>query len=204
MQTGSNPKSLGALLALALLCPAIASGATYGFEPGQKGNLVTFLSKAPLESIEGKTDQVEGTIDVDLADLGDSASVRVTVDLASLDTGISMRNEHMRDNHLQTDEYPTAVFEGGRLSDLSAKSLAPGGEVTGKISGVFHLHGVTRPLEAQLKLTREDGESGTVLRVHVTFGVKLSDYAIKRPQFLVMKLSDLQKITVNVVAVEIP
>ena len=31
------------------------------------------------------------------------------------DTGIGMRNTHMRENHLETETYPVATFTGGRI-----------------------------------------------------------------------------------------
>ncbi|MBK9304990.1 MAG: YceI family protein [bacterium] len=37
------------------------------------------------------------------------------VDLAALDTGIGLRNRHMRENHLETDRFPQAVFRGARI-----------------------------------------------------------------------------------------
>ena len=59
----------------------------YVAEPGTAGNKIVFLSKAPLETIEGKTDQVAATIHADLQNLSGEIEVRVTVDMASLDTG---------------------------------------------------------------------------------------------------------------------
>ena len=50
----------------------------------------------------------------------------VDVEMADLDTGIDKRNRDMRENHLETDLYPTARFEGanpiGRRCALSAST----------------------------------------------------------------------------------
>lgn len=66
------------------------------------------------------------------------------VDLASLDTGIGLRNRHMRENHLHTDEFPEAVFSGSMAWPAEIPSMEPGVEVELEFSGRLELHGVTR------------------------------------------------------------
>jgi polyisoprenoid-binding protein YceI len=184
---------------LALLVAAFAAtpvaAASFAIAAGEP-NRVVFESKAPTETFTGKTRGISGTVNLDPAALGATMEVRVEVDMASFDTGIGLRNKHMTENHLHTDKYPKAVFTGGTLSDLSATALAEGQPVTGKITGHLELHGVTKPLVADITLARvTDG-------VHVVakFPVTLADFAIPRPQMLVMKLGETQKVTVDVVA----
>jgi polyisoprenoid-binding protein YceI len=123
--------------------------------------------------------------------------VRIAVDMASLDTGIGLRNSHMRDNHLETDEFPEAVFTGTRITGSSASTLAPGRTESIVVAGVFSLHGVDRErtLEAELTLTSD----GT-LHMRCAFEVKLSEHDIERPKFLVMKLADEQQVTIDLTA----
>ena len=161
--------------------------------PGTDGNKVVFESKATLESFKGKTDRVSGTITADLSDLTDTVAVRIVVDLASFDTGIGKRNGHMRDNHLETDQYPEAVFTADRVVATTAPALGPGQTATVRLAGSMDLHGVVRDGEYEVQLTLE--ESG-VLLVVADFVVSLEDHAIKRPKFLIMKLADEQKISV--------
>ncbi|MBM4116436.1 YceI family protein [bacterium] len=75
------------LLALSLLLAAAraadAAPALYRILPGAESNLVSFVSKAPLETVEGKTRQVSGEVTVDPADLAAGCRVEVRVDLAS-------------------------------------------------------------------------------------------------------------------------
>jgi len=169
----------------------------FTIEPGKDRNLVVFTSKATLETFQGKTKQVTGNISFDPANLGDSVTVRVDVDLASLDTGIPMRNKHMRENHLHTDTYPKAVFEGGRILEASGRTLNPGDTVRLKLSGRFELHGVKRTIEVPVDATR--AKDGT-LQVTTHFEVPLADYKINRPAFLMMKLEPTQHVTVQVTA----
>jgi polyisoprenoid-binding protein YceI len=169
----------------------------YEINPGEEGNLVVFESKAPMESFKGKTKQVSGTIEANLSQLADSLNFRIEVDMASLDTGIGLRNQHMRDNHLETDTYPVAVFSGGLVKSTTTAALSPGTSATVRIAGEMSLHGVTRPLDVDIVLNlREDG----VLNIASDFKLNLSDYDIKRPKFLVLKLADEQKIHVEFAA----
>ena len=189
--------SLGMVAALCLLSVS-ASGAPVRLEvrPGSDGTEIVFASKAPMESFEGRTKQIQGVILLDPAALGDSIEVRIEVDLASLDTGISLRNQHMRENHLQTATYPKATFGGATLTGFP-KSLVSGETAHGTGRGSFDLHGVVRPIEADVALTlRADGS----LAVHATFQVFLADYGIDRPKFLLLKLDEKQQITVDLLA----
>jgi len=184
------------LLTLSLLGTVPALSADYTITPGGK-NQVVFLSRATLESFEGKTRQVSGSVSLDPANLADSIGVRVEVDLASLDTGISLRNKHMRENHLETDTYPKVVFEGARILEASSRSLEPGKVVHTRISGSFHLHGVSRTIEVPVDVTQaKDGS----LNVTAQFDVPLAQYNIDRPSFLLLKLNDTQRITLTVTA----
>lgn len=175
---------------LAAAAVVVAGPARYDVTPGADVNLVRFESKAPLESFDGKTRHVSGHVTCDPLALGDSIDVEITVDLATLDTGIDLRNRHMRENHLETDRFPRAVFRGGRLHDAPA-ALAEGQTARFEISGQLELHGISRPLRVPVSVTVR----GSSLHVITEFPVALADFAIRRPQFLMLKLSDTQRIT---------
>src|SRR5262245_54101372 len=101
------------------------SAATFVIHSGEKSK-VEFESKAAMESFSGHTQSVAGTVQLNPAQLGDSLDAHVEVEMKTLDTGVGIRNRHMCENHLETEKYPKAVFEGGKLSQLSATSLAEG------------------------------------------------------------------------------
>jgi polyisoprenoid-binding protein YceI len=186
-----------------LLCASLAervSAAPTSFEiKSGTPSLVVFDSKSTMESFQGKTHNVTGTIRADTGNLADSVDVNVTVDLASLDTGISLRNKHMREDHLETDKYPNAVFHGRKLLDPSAPSLTPGQTVTFRIAGDFTLHGVTRAIEVPVTVSM--GADGASINIKGGFPVTLADYKISRPKFLVMRLGETQKVSLDLSAV---
>ena len=177
--------------------PVEAIDGGYVIQSGHPETLVCFESHAPMESFEGTTRKVTGRILFDPAAIGDSVTVEVEVDLATLDTGIALRNRHMRENHLETDAYPTAVFRGGRVTGRSADAVGVGDTVTLELAGTFTLHGVTRELTVPVTLTRRE----SVLAVGTHFDVHLSDYEIARPRFLLLKLDEVQNVTVQLIVV---
>jgi polyisoprenoid-binding protein YceI len=177
------------------LAAAGAPAETFQVEAG-KPNRVRFESKAPLETFDGKTDRIRGHITLVPAALADSIDVRLEVDLTSLDTGIEVRNKHMRENHLDTKDHPKAVFTGGTLSGIKQRNLTAG-PATFDIEGTMQLHGVSRRLRAACTLTFD--ATTQRLQARCTFKVALADYQIKRPSFLVMKLDEVQRVELDLV-----
>jgi len=176
---------------------------------GAPENLVRFESRAPVESFSGKTRAIRGWIEVDPLAIGDSVGVFVEVDLADLDTGIALRDKHMRENHLETDRYPTAVFRGARVQGDPAVEAGASRRLTAEpqgieIEGELELHGVRRPLRLTVTLALRTGGEARRIEVSCRFPVSLAEHAIARPRFLVMKLADRQEIAVTATATEVP
>ncbi len=161
------------------------------------GSEVIFTSKAPMESFDGKTKKVAGHIICAGEDLSSGLELRIEVDLASIDTGIGMRNTHMRERHLETDDFPLAVFTGQTVMANSAPALEAGRTVELTVRGAFDLHGVSQPRDITAEVTLEDDGSLTVV---AGFEVSLEDHDIDRPKFLVMKLADEQQVKVSLKA----
>ena len=192
-------KSLVTVMIALTLAPACSHADAYVIKRGDQANQVVFRSTATLESFEGKTREVWGRLDANLANLSAGLTVHVEVDLASLDTGISLRNRHMRENHLHTDKYPLAVFHAAEILDAPPGGLAFAQKTKLRLKGDFTLHGVTLPIEIPVEVERLTAEDGERLVVTSQFEIKLPDFAIPRPKFLLLKLSDVQTISVKLV-----
>jgi len=192
-------------IAAALLfvtAPTAGRAATFTVHPGGE-NKVSFTSRAAMESFEGKTSRLEGSIVVDPATIGDSATVHFEADLASLDTGIAKRNQHMRENHLETGTYPKAVFDGVSIRP-GAAALSSGKPVALDVEGTFTLHGVARRIRLTVVATHRPSGKEDRIEFQTAFPVALADYRISRPQFLFLKLADVQQVRVRGVAVASP
>ena len=186
-----------AALVLTLLLAAttlVAAPRTYTVTVDSK-NYAMFTSEASLETIHGRTTKVSGTVVADPADVA-ASSVDVSIDLASLDTGINMRNEHLRDRFLQAEKFPAATFKSVSVS--GPKTAAANAPVELNVTGDLTIHGVTKrvtlPVRVVLipesELTKSSRGPGDWLHVTSDFPIKLGDFDIPVPQNLVMKLSD--------------
>jgi polyisoprenoid-binding protein YceI len=124
---------------------------------------VMFHSKTPVSSIDGKTQSMSGSAD------GDTVTLRVPLD--SVDTGIGLRNGHMRD-YLEATTWPAAELKVGRaLLKEGAQQQGP---------GTFTVHGVSREVKVTFDVTKTtDG-----LKVKGGFPINLKDYGIKIPTYL--------------------
>ena len=182
---------------LLLVVSVRAEEFTFKVKPG-KPNEVKFISKAPLETIEGITNDISGSVTVDPANADLKTAGEFEVQMATIDTDNSIRNGHMRDNHLQTDKYPTSSFEMKSIEGLDDGMLPDGKPVNFRIKGQFTLHGVTKEISPEI--TALWNSTNKSLKVTAKFNVLLQDYDIPRPQFLFMKLAVEQKVEINFTA----
>ncbi|MGH8003477.1 MAG: YceI family protein [Limisphaerales bacterium] len=169
-------------------------------------NVIKFISKAPLETIEGKTGQIDGTIEVDLADVNTAAG-QFEVDLTSVKTGIEMRDQHMREGYLHTDSFPKAVFKLAKITKADKKALADGQPVQIDAQGELTIHGVTKPVTVSGTVTylKESEQTqarlpGDLLHIDVGTPILLSDFKVERPQFVILKVNDKVELHVDVFA----
>lgn len=183
-----------ALAVLAVWAPTQAATARWQVKPGD-GTRVEFVSKAPMETFTGRTKQVGGACTCDIARLSGDITLELAVDMATFDTGLSKRNQHMRENHLHTDRFPKAWLRGGVLKANAASDLPVGGAVSVEFSGELELHGIRRPVVVPLELSRPT--EGTIT-VRGEFPILLADYGIPRPQMLLMKLAEEQRVRVSI------
>ena len=126
-----------ALGILGLAAPLVmAQASTWAVDPAHSE--VDFsIRHMSISNVRGRFGTVKGTIVYDAADVAKS-SVNVTIDVTSVDTGNSSR-----DNDLKTDaffdvaKYPTATF--------ASTSVAKNGSHF-TVVGNLTLHGVTKPV----------------------------------------------------------
>src|SRR5258708_19869467 len=133
----------GAVFVLLVTLPlgrvALADSRTYSIGSGVP-NAVVFSVEDNVDPFDGKTANVSGTIVADPAAPSD-AHVEVSIDLASLDTANSLRNQHLRERYLQTDRFPAATFKS--VSINASSPIAPNQPPDITVTGDFSLHRVT-------------------------------------------------------------
>ena len=185
------------------LTPLLASAERFVFDAGET-TTIRFESKATLESFHGDTHEARGHVILDPENIGDQVEIWVEVDMATLDTGINKRNKDMRENHLHTDEFPTATFSGATIRGEHPTSLVAGEMRAFEIEGSLTLHGVTKPLVTVAEVMLLPDRNVPAVHVRSTFPVDLRDFDIPRPKFLFLKLAEVQTATIDVVATFAP
>jgi len=110
----------------------------------------------------------------------------------------------MRENHLETGKYPKAVFDGAAVLSPAGAKLEPGKAVGFQIEGTFALHGVMRRLRCPAEATFTPVGKGGTIAFTAQFSVALPDYQIKRPEFLFLKLAEVQEVSVSGLASSAP
>jgi polyisoprenoid-binding protein YceI len=145
---------------------------------------VEFKSSAPLLTFKGTSNHLTGLIDLN------QNLVDFYVDLNTLDTGINLRNRHMRNNYLETDKYPFAEFTGSMnlIFDPESTDMQ---EVM--VIGEFTIHGVTREMEITGTLQRADND----VELNASWTVLLEDHNIDRPGVIFYELAEEQEVTIK-------
>ena len=153
-------------LAFTLLVPAIAVAAL----TKSGGASVAFVATGPAGlKIEGKTSD----LDVSEAD----GKVKIGVPLANVDTGIALRNKHMRDKYLEVAKFPRAELTVDRGS---LKFPADGAEASGTATGQMTIHGQTKPVT----VTYSARLAGGTFAVSGGTKINIKDFGIDVPSYL--------------------
>ena len=162
---------------------AFADSRTYEIRPDSK-NTAEFHAEDSYDSFDGRTHKITGSVVADPASPS-AASVEVNIDMASLNTGNSLRNREMRELYLDTGKFPTSKFKS--VSVEAPASIAPNAPTDIKVTGDFTLHGVTKRLTIPVRVVLiPDG------RIHATssFKVHMPDFGIDVPQNILVTVNN--------------
>jgi polyisoprenoid-binding protein YceI len=146
-------------------------------------------------SFEAKTGAISGTLSASVAD-PTALDGRLQVDLATLDTGIGLRNTHLRERYLEVqrgDGFSHAV-----LSNIALEAPATSASGRTGFTATFAVHGVARPVAGSAVLTR--GTDG--VRVDASFAVRLPDHDIPKPRYLGVGVQDEVQVKVRFTATD--
>ncbi len=190
-------------LAVGGLGVGVASAQARTFTVASSGNRIQFVSDAPLERITGVTSSVSGSFSVDPADLSTlRGTIRVPV--ASLRTGIELRDEHLRgEGWLDATRFPDATLELVGVEGASA--LRPNEVARVTLRGRFTIHGVSREITASAQVRwlpasdelRAQGITGDFVRAQVSFDVSLPEFGISVNPLVRLKVSDTIRVNVT-------
>ncbi len=174
-QISRRARLLPALLCALLPGPALAQEARFAVNGGDVRIVVPLK---PGGAFEAKTVSLSGAL---AAAEGSPRPVNgeLRVDLRTIDTGIDLRNRHLRENYLEVDKgqnYDAAVLSEVRLTGEGAAALQGKAGWTANLV----LHNTKKQVEGTAELHREGG----AVRVEATFPLSLTDFGITPPEYL--------------------
>ncbi len=118
----------------------IANGSEASYKVREQLASINF----PTDAI-GKTSQISGQIVVQPDGKIDAANSKFTVDLSTLVSDRPQRDNFIKRNVLQTDQYPDATFVPTQVSGLPSP-VPTSGSVTFKLTGNMTIRDVTKPV----------------------------------------------------------
>lgn len=202
MSSFVSASTWAALSVLFFVSGASAESRTFEVD-SNGGSRVQFVSDAPLETMTGVTSKLSGKITVDF-DKASEAKATIDAEVASIRTGIDLRDEHLRsDNWLDAKRHPKATFEVTSISGIH--KIEPNKGTTATVKGKFTIHGVTKQVTAKAKLrfipessqTKKARVKGDVLRVQASFTVELEDHKVSVPSIVRLKVANEIKVNVD-------
>ena len=187
-------KSLKVVALLAVSAVSVYATGIPGAQAGSKKfslnnsvgkNSIEFVSDAPAETINGTSDGVTGSFNLDAANL-EATTGTIQVSVMSMKTANSKRDEHMYDAMwLDAAKYPTITFAIKALRDVKVTSKDGRNVVTAKAVGSFTCHGVAVNSTADVTITylpesteTKKRASGNLAMIEASFNVKLADHSI--------------------------
>jgi polyisoprenoid-binding protein YceI len=172
-------------------CFVALAGLTSGKVDLDKGTgAVEFRAIGRPSSLKviGKGPPAKGNFTVKDRDVSGKAHFK----LSDLDTGIGLRNKHMKEKYLEVEKYPEATLT---LSQLKLPKDLVGNTTIDEVpfEGKLKLHGV----EKTVKGTAEIRKNADQVSVQSKFGFKLSDYGIDVPKYAGITVADEVQVSVQ-------
>lgn len=149
-------------------------------EVDTKNSSVEFLAIGSPSAIKikGEKAKVDGTVKVE----NNKLQANLKVDLSSFETGMEMRDEHMKENYLQIDKaenkYAELIIQN---LNIPAEYWKNEKELKLDFAGDLTLHNVKRPIIGKILLP--PFKKNSILNTLSELKVKLSEYKIDIPSF---------------------
>ena len=147
---------------------------------------VTFLATITGGSFEAASTALSGEVAYDRA-TGKLEGGQVLLKADSFDSGLGMRDRHIRDKYLEAKKHPAITF---RLKPAGAP-VVPG--KTAQVAGAFTIKGKTRDVTVPVAVQN----AGAALVVKATFPIDVTEYGIPQPRYAVVKMEKIIQVTLQ-------
>jgi polyisoprenoid-binding protein YceI len=144
-------------------------------------------------SFEAKTKALSGQVGT-APDTSQPLGGDLAVDLQTLETGIGLRDDHLRKKYLEVERGP--AYTHAHLKNIRVEKLA------GKtpFRAVLTLHGQTKEITGTADIKPE----GDGYRLNASFPVRVSEFGIPEPTYLGVGVKDEVVVRVNLNAAPAP
>ena len=135
------------------------------------------IGRPAMIRIKGESGGPEGSIEI----AAEKVTGQFKFSLNSLNTGIDMRDQHMKEKYLETGKNPEAslMIEKMVLTDSVQGKDVP-------FSGQLKMHGLSKPVTGIASYETKDKNKST----HVEFKIHLSDFGISVPSYAGVTVAD--------------
>lgn len=131
-------------LLVALAAPALAETSTWEIDPAHS-SIQFGVRHLMISTVKGKFPKFTATAVADEKE-PTRAVVEASIDAASIDTGETKRDEHLRGpDFFDVAKYPTITFKSTKVE--------PAGDHHFKLHGDLTMHGVTKPVVLDIEAT---------------------------------------------------
>lgn len=178
------------LIVSALMTLSFTAQASQSIKLQSDEGKVEFTAKGPLVRVNGKGPGADGELSVE----NEMASGVISLNLKELDTGISLRDDHMKNKYLEVSK----PGNGKAILTLKNVKLPKNLKGKAKFTGMLSLHGVEKPVSGTVKMK---GVKKGKAKISADFSVRFSDFNIELPSFKLVSVGEEIKISVSSKAV---
>jgi polyisoprenoid-binding protein YceI len=179
---------IGGLVVSLLAWSGGAFAAVIQVSPAQGTVEFDALGRPAMLKIHGVGTGAEGALAIEQG----KVTGELSFDLNSLETGISLRNKHMKEKYLKTGEHPKAVLHLDPVAGLSAWNSSSDLRNV-PFTGMLSLSGSTKSVSGTVSVTPASGKS----LVEARFELKLTDFGIELPSFAGVTVADRVQVQVR-------
>ncbi len=154
------------------------------------------VGKPSMLKIRGKAkaDEKANPLTGQMALNGNKLSVKASFALNSLETGIGLRDRHMKEKYLETEKFPKADFVLTEMALPDALTKGDGEAKDVAFKGTLTIHGVPQEVSGTASVQRKSDK----FEFAFEFGTKITGHKIELPSFMGVTVAEDVKVSVNV------
>lgn len=116
----------------------------------------------------------------------DQLSGTAIVNLEKLDSGIEMRDQHLKEKYLETKKFPTATLE------IKSQKVSLEGKKS-EIEATLDFHGKKKPIKLFMELRKKD----KTIVMKSNFDFSLTEFGVELPSFQGITAADQVKLNID-------